>query len=217
MPNEIETLIREAAPRVTRQPEAFLAALSVSDEAAEALRLTAGKRRRVGWTVGAAAAVVALGGTGVAVAASQSVWWSAPHQVIAEAVPVSDTVIPAKTASCILEADFALGVDGGSAEANATFQLAQQWLVGHPVVVAVPENAQTLTLDEEQEFVEQGWPAQIALNFKAIRATQGTIDASAAAGHDALVADLSAYLTGQGANPALLIVADHGGYCEVGH
>ena len=217
MKDDVETLIREGAPRVTTQPEAFLAALNVSNEAAQPIRIIR-KRSVPKWAAGGAIAVIALGGaTGAAVAATQGAWWSAPHDVVAEAEPISDVVAPARSVSCILEAEFAEGVDGSSPEAKAAFQLAQQWLVGHPVVAAVPEEARTLTSDEESGFSKQGWPSQIALNFQAIQATQPALDAAAAANHDALVVAISAYLEDQRSDPALITVADRGGYCEVGH
>lgn len=217
MSKDVEAMIREGAPRVTRQPEAFLATLSVSEEAAGSSRRGPRRPSAVAWAIGAASALVAVGGTGAAVAASQGIWWNAPHDVVAVATPVTDEIVPAMTVSCILEADFAPGVDGAREGGQGAFELAQQWLVGHPVVVAVPIEAQTLTGDEESTFVQQGWPAQIALNFKAIRASQDAVDEAAASGHQTLTAELGRYLTAQGADAALLVVADHGGYCEVGH
>lgn len=215
MLKDVETLIRDAAPRVTRQPEAFLAALNVSEEAADSLRATTGKRRRVGWTLGAAA-VVALGGANVAAAATQTLWWSAPNEVNAEMAPVTDTITPVTTVSYILSAAFAPGVAGDSEEAKAAFQLAQQWLAGRPVVTAVPEGAQTLTADEAQGYIDQGWPAQTALEQKAIQATQDARDGAIKSGNDLLVAELVAYLTEQGVNPALIVIDTQSGVYEVG-
>jgi hypothetical protein len=213
--NNVESLIRDAAPRVTQQPEVFLAALNVSDEAAGSLGTTAGKRRRVGWTVGAAT-VIALTGTTAAAAATQTLWWSAPHEVTAVMAPVSDVVTPVMTVSYILSADFAPEADVDSAEAKAAFQLAQQWLAGHPVVTDVPAEARTLTADETQGYVDQGWPAQTALEQKAIQATQAARDATIDSGYDTLVSDLRAFLTEQGANPALIVIDAQTGVFEVG-
>lgn len=215
MPKNIETLIRDAAPRVTRQPEAFLAALDVGEEAADSVRAATSKRRRTGWTLGAAA-VFALGGTNLAAAATQTLWWSAPHEVTAEATPVTDEITPVTTVSYILSAGLAPGVDGETEQAKAAFQLAQQWLADHPVVTAVPEDAQTLTADEAQEYVDRGWPAQTALEQKAIRATQDARDAAIEAGGDALIAELDAYLTEQGADPELIVIDAQDGVYEVG-
>lgn len=215
MSNNVETLIRDAAPRVTQQPEVFLAALNVSDEAASSLRTTAGKRRRVGWVVGAAT-VIALAGTTAAAAATQTLWWSAPHEVTAELAPVADVITPVTTVSYILSADFAPEADVDSAEAKAAFQLAQQWLASHPVVTAVPAEARTLTADEARGYVDQGWPAQTALEQKAILATQAARDAAIESGNDTLVSDLRAFLTEQGANPALIVIDARSGVFEVG-
>lgn len=215
MPNNVESLIRDAAPRVTQQPEVFLAALNVSDEAASSLDATAGKRRRVGWVVGTAT-VIALAGTTAAAAATQTLWWTAPHEVTAELAPVTNEVTPVTTVSYILSADFAPEVDVDGAEAKDAFQLAQQWLAGHPVVTAVPAEAQTLTADEAQGYIDQGWPAHTALEQKAIQATQTARDAAIESGNNALESDLRAYLTEQGVAPALIVIDAHNGVFEVG-
>lgn len=215
MLNNVESLIRDAAPRVTYQPEVFLAALNVSDEAAGSLRTTAGKRRRMGWAVGAAT-VIALAGTTTAAAATQTLWWSAPHEVTAELAPLEVAVTPVTTVSYILSADFAPEADVDSAEAKAAFQVAQQWLAGHPVVTAVPAEARTLTADEAQGSVNQGWPTQIALEKKAIQATQAARNAAIESGNDTLVSDLRAFLTEQGTNPDLIVIDAQSGVFEVG-
>jgi ABC-type molybdate transport system substrate-binding protein len=215
MSNKVESLIRQAAPRVTQEPELFLAALNVSDEAARSLQAAAGKRRRVRWAVGVAAAV-ALGGTTAAAAATQTLWWSAPNEVTAELTPATDVVTPVTTVSYILSADFAPDTDPDSTEAKEAFQLAQQWLAGRPVVTVIPADARTLTADEAQGYIDQGWPAQTALEQKAIQATQVARDAAIESGLNALSSDLRAYLTECGVDPALIVIDAQSGVFEVG-
>lgn len=214
MTNDIETLIRETAPRVTRQPEAFLAALGVGEEAA-ATRTTTRKRRRTLAVVGAGA-VLALAGTTAAAAATQSLWWTAPHEVVAEAQPLTGEVTPVTQVGFILSADYAAGVDGSSAAAQSAFQLAQQWLAEHPVVVPVPSNAQTLTEAEREQAVARGIPPQVALENEAIAVTRDTLTATIAAARDGLESELAAYLTDNGADPALIVVDGESGVYEVG-
>jgi hypothetical protein len=162
MPNEIETMIRTSAPRVTLDPDAFLAALDVSDEAAATLR-TVAKRRRFAWVIGGATVVAIAVGTNAAAAATQTLWWSAPHAVTEQMAPVTNSATPVKSVRYVLSAGFASGVDSGSAKAKVAFQLAQDWLVAHPVVVTVPKAAQTLTAGEKSRSAAQGEPAQLTL------------------------------------------------------
>lgn len=205
MSDRIETLLRESAPRVTREPEVFLAALAVSDEAAATRRVETTRRRRAGIVV-ATATVFALAGTTAAAAATQSLWWSAPHQVVAEAIPLPGTLTPVTQVSYILAADVAPGVDGDSEAARAAFQLAQQWLADRPVVVAVPAEAQTLPPADQQDAATQGVPAQVALEQRAIAATQDALAAAVAERLPALTAELGDYLSERGSDPALIVI-----------
>lgn len=214
MQTDLETRIRDAAPRVTAEPEAYLAALRVSDEAADSVRAAARARRRAGWSIGAAA-VIAIAGTNIAAAATQTLWWSAPGQIVTEATLVPDEAGTVGTVSFVLAADYADGVDGNTADARAAFQLAQAWLVDHPIVVAVPNDASTLSAEDESDAEAAGIPAALALEQKAIQATQAERDAAIAAGHDALMADLAEYLDAQGADPESIIVGSDGGIFQV--
>lgn len=225
MTTDVETTMRDSAPRVTSHPDVFLAALSVSEESASAVRSTRARRSRMGWAIGAVT-VVAVGGTTAAAAATHSLWWSSPHNVVAEAVPITGTDAPAKTVSCILEADYAAGVDGSTPEALSTFQLAQNWLAVRPVVVDVPVDAHTLsvaeretaaaTLASDSSEYEAAVASQIALDFKAIDSTREAITSAAEADHDSLTGELSTYLLDNGGEPTLVIVGETGGLCEVG-
>lgn len=215
MPNDLETLIREAAPRVTRQPEAALAAVAASDEARDGAQ-SRRHRRRAKWAVGVAALVVAVGGATGAVAANRTIWWDEPHHVASEGHGLYDPDAPARTVSCILSADYADGVDGSSADAKQAFQLGQDWLIDRPMVIEVPLPAQRLTEGEElqalKDFSSDGkddpWALQTALDFKALLATEDARGVAVTTGHDALVTALGAYLIDQGADPALIVVAD---------
>ena len=225
MTNDLETELRDAAPRVTRHPDAFLASLDVSEDSARSVRTTHARRARMGWAIGAVT-VVALGGATAAAAATHSLWWASPHNVVAEAVPITGTDAPAKTVSCILEADYAAGVDGSASASTSAFQLAQNWLSERPVVVNVPVSARSLTEDEratagatlaaDSSEIEASAAAQIALDFKAIDVTRDAVDAAAEANHDTLVTALDAYLVDNGADPSLIVVGETGGFCEVG-
>jgi hypothetical protein len=214
MTNDLEILIGEASPRVTRRPEAFLAALDVSDEAAAITRTT--KKHRRSATVIGATAVLVLAGTTAAAAAAQTLWWTAPHEVVVEAVPITADVSPVTRVGFILSADYAPGVDGSSISAQSAFQLAQRWLAEHPVVVPVPAEAQSLTETERHQAVSAGVPPQSALERKASNATNDARVAAIAAGLDGLVADLTAYLEDNGADPALVIVDAENGVFQVG-
>jgi hypothetical protein len=214
MSNDVETLIRSAAPHVTRQPDAFLAALSVSDEAAMTTHSAARKRRHVMTTVGVAT-VIAFAGTNVAAAATQSLWWSAPNEVVAEATPLGVDVAPVTRVSMILSADYAAGVDGTSPDAQAAFRLAQSWLAERPIVVNVPTEARTLSGGEEESAVEQGIPPQIALEHKAIAATESAVDAAIAETYDELITGLESHLADHGVVPSLVVVDRENGVVEV--
>ncbi|SMH49023.1 hypothetical protein SAMN06295885_3190 [Rathayibacter oskolensis] len=78
MSKDIQTLISKVAPRITQEPEAFLAALAVSEEASRSGRGRARRLRRLGVTVGAAM-LIAAGGTAAAAAVTQSLRWQAPQ------------------------------------------------------------------------------------------------------------------------------------------
>ena len=225
MTTDVETTVRDSAPGVTSHPDVFLAALSVSGESASFVRSARARRARMGWAIGAAT-VVAVGGASAAAAATHSLWWQSPHNVVAEAVPVAGTDAPAKTVSCILEADFADGVDGSASGSLSTFQLAQNWLAERPIVVDVPASAQSLT-DEERTTAAATLAAdssdheiavaeQTALDFAAIDSTREAVTSAAEANHDSLVAELTTYLVDNGAEPALIVVGETGGFCEVG-
>lgn len=214
MPNDIEQLIRDSAPRVTERNDSLNILMDVSYEAVVRHRTKLVARRKRSWAIGAVAAVAIFGGGTAAVAATHSLWWSEPHTPISAMNPVSNTTVPITQVSCVLEAEYAAGVSSDSAGAQTAFGLAQSWLTDHPVVAAIPVTAQSLTDVEAQKANTDGWALQTALDFKAIAATQPAIDRTAAAEHTALTTGLGISLTEAGANPLLIVVADHGGVCE---
>lgn len=216
--SHLETLIRQAAPPVTRDPNAFLAALDVSSQSAVRSRLARrGRRRQLRWTIAASVGVFALGGTtaAAAVAGTQNMWWSAPHQVVLEATPEPTDAGPIASVSYILAAEFAAGVDGESADAKRAFELAQGWLVGHPIVVDVPADAQNLTDAEQARSGAEGWQPRTSLTVKAIQASRGAIDAAVADRLESLRDELGVYLRDHGVDPSLVIVVSDGGVFEV--
>jgi hypothetical protein len=199
---------------VTRHPDAFLAALSVSDEAAAIVGSAAHKRRRAATAIGVAG-VVALAGTNAAAAANGTLWWSAPHEIVAEAVPLGDGSAPATSVSVILAADYAGGVDGSSAAARDAFRLAQSWLAEHPIVVEVPSDARTLTEQEEEVADASGIPLQIALEQKAILATEDEVAAAVADAYDDLLAGVGTRLADNGVDASLIVIDPDNGHVEV--
>lgn len=205
MPNELETMIRSVAPRVTQSPEALFATLQLSDEAAFTAQ-SRSKRHRVGWVIGVASFAMLALGTNAAAAATQTLWWSSPHQAVEQMIPVSGDPKPATSVEYVLSATFAAGADDNSATAKSAFQVAQGWLDEHPVIVAVPEAAQTLTAAEASAARTQNIPRTVALDRKAFLATQPTLNAAVAAAKDTLTSELDVYLVKQGVNPASIVV-----------
>jgi hypothetical protein len=216
MTNDIETLIRDAAPRTTSASNTMAAILQVGDEAAAAAR-SQSRRVRRRWIAGVASIAALALGTNAAAAATQTLWWSAPNTVVEPTMPVGGHVLPATEVDEVLSATFAKGVDGNAAAAKSAFRLAQSWLVDHPVVVPVPKSAQTLTAAETQTAAKQNVPTKVALDGKAMTATEDALSTAVAAGHDKLVAGLDAYLTQQGANPRLIAVEAKAGLKTVEH
>jgi hypothetical protein len=214
MSNDVEILVRSAAPRVTRQPDAFLAALSVSDEAAGTVESLTRKRRRTATAVGVAA-VIALAGTNVAAATTRSLWWSAPHEVVAEAKPLTDDAGTATLVRVILAADYAPGADPGSTAAREAFRLSQSWLAEHPVLVDVPDVARTLTAEEETRAIRRGIPPQVALEHKVIAATERDVNAAVEDAYETLRNGLGAHLADHGIDSSLIVIDRDNGLVEV--
>lgn len=213
MSNRTEALIRDAAPQVSRTPDVFLAALNVSDEAAKVARPV---RRRKGLAVGAVlTGVLVLSGGAVAVAATQSLWWTAPYEVNSEGNPATDSTEPFSIVRFIPSASYANGVDDDSEEAQRAFRLAQQWLLERPFTAPVPAESQTITEADREQWTAAVMPNSELLRMKATRATSEVIVADVKARGDEVESRLREYLAGQGVDPALIVVDFTAGVFEV--
>lgn len=220
--NDIETLVQASSPHTTPRESSSALTHAVSEEARVAVQSTR-RRRHSRWIAGAAATALVLGGATAATAALRSVWWDAPNSVNVEMTPFVLTTSPVKKVSCILQADYAPGVDASSAEAQEAFRLGQAWLADHPIILPVADSALTLTPEEELAALKsrddegtadsKAFALQIALEFKATQSAWTAIDED---GLDtARAEELAAYLSGEGIDPTLLVIESGTGLCDV--
>lgn len=209
--SNIEALVRDAAPRTAHSAESMLAAVAVSEEAAVIAR-PALRHKRVFAGV-ALTAVLAVSGGAVAMAASHSIWWSAPNEVTYEVDLATDSTAPFSTVSFIPAAEYASGVAASTRGAEQAFRLAQAWLIDHAFTVDVPQDSQVVTEDDRAAMPEA--PNAIILQGKAQRASEAQIRAAVDARSSAVEVDLNAYLAEQGVEEGLIVVNFNQGAYEV--
>ncbi|TPW78078.1 hypothetical protein [Schumannella soli] len=112
--------------------------------------------------------------------------------------------------SFILSAGYADGVNGGSTDARAVFQKAQQWLADHPVTVDVPTDAPTAPARASDV------PTSVAADQAAITATRESLSAKVADQKTDIALALGEYLTSQGFDAQSIVIDSTQGVYRVG-